>query len=259
LGEDELPKSRACQQPKGRLRLAHKPDWFQSQTECNFTPEEIAARAWDALAEKCSENTRCVCAVDEDWTEESCLSMDTVSATTIAHAKHSGKDELFVRQKQTYPNMQDDCVQKEKGPLEYQNSDTSPTTTKGCCVRTEEKSRMKKTSCVKLRLTQSCPRKRVHWHQCAEWEQLFHCSGNGGRSQSGQLFKRKSSIPGFCVGDETNVARLTHTYGAKVLANEDYYSTFKLQCTLQECTPPSGTASYKGCTCEVGCGSIPGT
>lgn len=240
----------------------HAPE--QAKLDLEYTPEEIEGKAWnDLYSTPCSKYSQCCCHEEEDWTERKCFPMDKVEETFFAQSDTRKTTEKFLRQPQTYFNTQSSCVDPNHRSLMYQQDIYTPPTDAGCCLRTENKQEEERyvCGCSSSGSGNSCSSSRryctrtIYWAGCAEFENLYHCSGDGGLTQSGQVYKRISNETGLCLGDESTLERLVTTYGwEKMQGSSNSLKGLKLQDGKCHDGYKSTVAGEK-CECDVACGN----
>lgn len=188
------------------------------KTECTFTEEEVAARAWDELGQ-CSIVSRCCCDLKSMWSESLCLGMDVGGDTMTALSPKSGKEELYRRAGQTYPNEAKPCQRPGSQAVAYQKAMKEPLIDTGCCLETVETRTSERYRCgtqmqhvgkVTVHRPRYCHRD-VKWQKCISFELLYRC---GDLEQTGQHFERVPET-GMCIGDRSTAASMERVYGER--------------------------------------------
>jgi hypothetical protein len=137
--------------------------------------------------------------------------MATKGESTHAISPKSKAEEKYVLINQTYQNTASPC--RGNTAVSYQTELRGSSQSTGCCLTTTTMHEKEKYQCgTRQQWVQTgssgffvpvpvvCSR-TVTWEACSKWEELFHCSDDGGLTQSGQRFRRISDVPGECVGD----------------------------------------------------------
>jgi hypothetical protein len=256
--ELSLPKGRKCTSPK---KKNYSP--LQAKVECDYTEEEKGAKPWASRdMARCSQITKCCCPASEDWTEYTCLDVQTngVSSSSVQMTSPSRHTEETFRQvpaaAQQYENKAKTCVNPTNAPLAYQLDAYSLKNKDGCCMKTETKTEKEKYLCNFDSDKEEWCYRDVHWEACVQFEKLYHCSTDGGLLQSGTRFKRVSAKAGICLGEETTSKRLAHTlYPGQAEPGHDFGNIYFLRLEGGKC--PGGHSPIvagEQCDCAVGCG-----
>jgi hypothetical protein len=197
----------------------------QSKTECSYTESEKSSSAWRDLDTPCSKKTRCCCA-KEELQEKICLPLNTTAEFVHTTSPTSARIERYKRSNtQSYFNTESPCKLSGNVPLEHSYNFWRNITT-GCCLKTVwYQAVLSGSGFVKKNVGQRGPLSTCHvimhnsWQyypntcrqECVEFEEIHHCSDDGGRTPNGILYKR--SPEGYCLGDQSTKQRLAHVYG----------------------------------------------
>jgi len=206
VSHGDIPPDRSCTEPERRTTSSS-----QAKIECDYSQAEIADEAWEKISSTCSKVTRCCCDAKDDWTEKLCFGMATEGESVHAVSPKSKVEEKYVLVDQRYQNKYTPCEGPENKAVSYQDGSKTPFQSTGCCLETVEKTESETYRCGHTCKTSgyparsSCTHKSCHrtlrWTACAKWEELFHCSDDGGLTQSGLRFHRVSDNPGECMGE----------------------------------------------------------